>query len=132
MKILILEDDLRLANDWRRHLITEGHDVVHVVSVEDAWHFLDNGDVDLVIADIFIRGEDGQIVEQGGISLLGQIRIRLRQQERPKCIAVSGAGRSIYNPYGPMSIVKSFGIDATLSKPITLKELSAEIAKLFD
>jgi len=124
---------LRLPGDWCRHLVGGGHEVIHVLAVDDAWHVIENYDFDVVVTDILLRDEDGQIIgKKRVIPLPGQIDIRLRPEKRPKCIAISGMRTNIDIPYGPMPIIQNFGVDAALGKPITPLEFSAEVAKLSD
>lgn len=82
-RILIMEDNLQLALEWRDVFELNGHQVVLTHSGEEAISVLRDGDVDLVISDLFVTGR------KGGLSVIGALRTMRRKA--PPVIAVTGA-----------------------------------------
>ena len=59
MKILLIEDDTRIAGNVVRGLSEEGFDVTHVDNGEDGlWHAVENS-WDLFVLDIMLPGVNG-------------------------------------------------------------------------
>lgn len=116
-RILILEDDLALGSQWREVLEEAGHEVVHVLSGEEAIGVLDAGGVDIFISDMLIRGVDSQVGLRGGLSVLSHINLNIRP--RPRLIAISGAHPSL----NVLKHAQSLRADSTFVKPIEPQEI---------
>src|SRR2546421_1578297 len=58
-RVLVVEDDLRLASTLDRVLAAEGHDVEVAVDGNDALHRARERPFDLVVLDIMLPGLDG-------------------------------------------------------------------------
>lgn len=82
-RILIMEDSLPLAMEWRNLFQLNGYDVVLTHNGEDAVAVLENQHVDLVITDLFVpQGK-------GGLTVMG--KLASMSSNAPPVIAVTGA-----------------------------------------
>jgi two-component system, NtrC family, response regulator HydG len=127
--VLILEDDLLLADDWRMLLERAGHEVLHAQTATEAAQILRRAAIDLVLADIFVEVA-GQLTPDGGITLLGMsIQERLEGRHPPPVVAVSGAPTS--GPYATrvLDLARSMGAVETLSKPVPPEDLLACVTR---
>jgi len=59
MRILVVEDETRIANLIRRGLAEEGHGVDLAASAEEAMDWLDTASYDVIILDIMLPGMSG-------------------------------------------------------------------------
>ncbi len=60
MKILIIEDELKLGQSIKRGLEQEGYAVEHVTNAEDGLNYAQNDDYDLIVLDRMLpNGQDG-------------------------------------------------------------------------
>jgi CheY-like chemotaxis protein len=122
--VLILEDDLALADDWRVALEAEGYAVVHAQSASEAIAMTQRIALDLVITDIFIEAQ-GKPEADGGISLLGLMRVaQIEGQAALPVVAVTGAPRT--GPYATdvLEIARTMGAVRALHKPVTADEIA--------
>jgi len=110
--VLIVEDDLAVAQVVEQALRAEGFDCLHAEVAEDALQIMMHVSFDLAVVDIFMRG-------QGGLVAIQAIRRRL-----PECriIATSG-GWSSMTPTEALRAAWKLGADETLPKPFRLDSL---------
>lgn len=115
MKILIVEDDHRIANPLAKDLRYQNHVVEVAQDGLEGWEYADGGDYDLILLDLMLPKLDG-------ISLCQ----RLRRANSPALILMLTARDTTED--------KVLGLDAGaddyLVKPFTLEELSARIRAL--
>ncbi|WP_299138314.1 response regulator [uncultured Tateyamaria sp.] len=130
MRALILEDDFDLVAAWRACLDEVGIETVHVHSALEGWALLGQDAFDIVVADIFIRSEEGHPTIDGGILLLGKIRAQIPRANRPKTIAVSGFMPSKFSGVDPLVTVKNMDVDSIMRKPFFPEDLRAEVQRL--
>jgi DNA-binding response OmpR family regulator len=57
--ILIIDDDINLCSALKEELIEVGYDVEYVNTAEEAFKYLDNNQVDLLLLDLKMPGKDG-------------------------------------------------------------------------
>jgi len=69
LRILIVEDDSRIADFLVRALNTEGHQCTHLDSGDDAINTIKNGDFEFVLLDLMLPG-------LSGIDVCQELRIR--------------------------------------------------------
>lgn len=119
--ILILEDEVDLAKQISVQLQQEGHNVHVFNSALAAISHIDENNIDLVIADLFIRSGD-KYVADGGIMLISYVR-QMTNRQIP-AIAISG---SFLKPHGEhaRTSATTVGATASLAKPFHPDELSA-------
>ena len=127
--ILLLEDDLRLASSYKEMLTGAGHSVDIVSTVGRALdHFL-QVKYDIVVADLFIHGEDGEC-DEGGITFISQIK-QLNDSKVP-VLAISGSFAD--TKYSDLSLLskttaRTVGAAETLAKPVTEEGLLSAVAR---
>lgn len=131
--ILIMEDDPQLALDLRDLLEMHAHDVRWCRGATEALAVLREEPHDLVIADIYIY-HDGRMVPDGGISLIGTMRMPGNLQEPNSLrdvpvLAISGASRFPGNEY-ILDVAKSLGAQLTLAKPYGDEEMMEMVEDL--
>ena len=120
--ILLLEDDLRIAEHWKALLEGSGYRVFHEVDAEEAIRVVDEEPIDLIVTDIFIRGSETTFKPRGGLSLLAHASVNVKP--RPKAIAVTGASSSL----NIEAHVHIFDGAKTLVKPVSDQQLLEAIA----
>ena len=128
--ILILEDDLDLAEQWINTLEKQGHMTVHATRGNIAKSIVNTQSVDLVIADIFIKeGED--FVADGGLSLLGHLQVNRasRHAKRTPVIIVTGSSMKVGLGIEVLDTARDLGAVETLRKPIDMEELLAAVGR---
>ncbi|QDU80035.1 DNA-binding transcriptional regulator TorR [Polystyrenella longa] len=122
--ILILEDDIDLANHWQTWLEEAGYRVLHESDAAGAVAIVDSIEVDLVISDIFIGSHETGFSKQGGLSLLSHIM--LHSDPKPKSMILTGAKPSIaLNRH-----VELLEADRFIAKPVTRDTLLQEAKEL--
>ena len=62
--LLYAEDDLTLAEITIEHLESQGFQVIHVKNGKDALHLLNQRNVDLILLDVMMPGQDGIAVAE--------------------------------------------------------------------
>jgi len=125
-QIVLLEDDQDLAKQIMMGLNLDGHDVTVFDEVAPALRFFEANEVDLVIADLFIR-QNGQIAKEGGLTLMSGIRQQLKASV--PIIAISGSFNSFSQNEMKQS-AKTVGATYLLAKPFHPDALSRMIEHL--
>lgn len=108
-RILIVEDDLSIANLQKDYLELEGYEVSIVTSGDEALQLLERETFDLVILDIMLPGVDG----------FGVLR-KLREEEDIPVLLVSARTEELYKIKG-----LDLGADDYITKPFSSAELVA-------
>ena len=114
-RILLIEDDLEMADTIRRDLSDNGYDVAHAASGVDGLIMAESGGPDLLIVDRMLPGIDGLTIVQ---------RLRDRNMHMPVLI-LSALGEVNERVRG----LKAGG-DDYLTKPFALSELMARVEAL--
>ncbi|MCY4333946.1 MAG: response regulator [Litoreibacter sp.] len=112
-KILLLEDDAVLAGQLKTMLTRGGHDTALFEDATSAIQHIEQEQVDIVIADLFIT-KNGKFVPDGGIMLNSNIR-QLRGASIP-VIAISGSFSEMHGTHATTT-AKTVGATAILAKP---------------
>jgi two-component system phosphate regulon response regulator OmpR len=110
-KVLLIEDDAALAPLVVRHLSDSGFDVAWAADAAAAEPHLAAGDLDLVVLDVMLPGEDGLSVCR-----------RLRKAGDTAIVMVTARGEESDRIMG-----LELGADDYLAKPFSLWELEARI-----
>jgi len=115
MKILLLDDDLRILRFLKRGLEAESHTVTTATSHSQGWELLQIGTFDLAILDVFLGAENG----------LDFCR-QLRQQQHTMPILMLTAKDS------PEMFLESqeAGANGYLPKPFAFDDLVSTIERL--
>ena len=115
MRILVVEDEARLASLLRRGLAEEGHAVDLAADGEEGLAWLDVGDYDAIVLDIMLPGIDGLEVCRG---------LRRRRVQTP--ILLLTARDTIADRVTGLDA----GADDYLVKPFAFAELTARLRAL--
>jgi DNA-binding response OmpR family regulator len=115
MRILVVEDETRLAMLLGRGLREGGHAVDLVATGEDALEWIDAGDHDVIILDIMLPGIDGL-----------EVCRRLRQRRVCTPILLLTARDGVSDRVAGLDA----GADDYLIKPFALAELTARLRAL--
>ena len=111
-RILVVEDEPRLAEILRLYLEREGHAVTVVGDGRAAIAAVDDGPVDLVVLDLMLPGVSGEAV-LGAIRERGDTPVLIASAKRSDLERISGL---------------RMGADDYLAKPFNPHELTARVA----
>jgi DNA-binding response OmpR family regulator len=114
-RILLIEDEARIADFLVRGLREEGYQVEHAADGPSGWIALQHGTWDLVIFDWWLPGEDG-------ISLLRRFRAKDRKTPTLFLTARDGVSERVEG--------LDAGADDYLCKPFAFEELLARVRAL--
>jgi len=116
-RILVVDDEPLVCSMLSAFLTREGHDVTAVGNGKLAIEVIDDGPIDLVIADIVMPEKDG-------LEMMTQLR-----KERPtlKIIAISGGSR--VGNFDFLSMARHLGASETFYKPLNNDDLLAAVKK---
>ncbi|MFD0913241.1 response regulator [Methylophilus luteus] len=115
MRLLIVEDDLVIANGLVRVLTQAEYAVDHVADGKQAIRAIQDGVYDLVILDLGLPTMDGT-----------QVLSHLRQQSNPVAVLVLTAREDVATRVQSLDL----GADDFLTKPFHLEELEARVRAL--
>lgn len=122
--LVLLEDDLILASQLEEVLKSEGFSVQAFTSVNGVFEYLEEAQVDLIIADIFIKNTEGAILD-GGVTLISTIK-QIKGSHIP-VIAISGAFAESDLLHDSSALMRgtasTVGATALLAKPFSPVEL---------
>jgi DNA-binding response OmpR family regulator len=113
LRILVVEDDLRMAELLRTGLAESGHRTLAAASAEEAQPLLDQLTFDAIVLDIGLPGRSGYTIAH-----------HLRQRPNPPAIVMLTA----LNQEDQVVCGLEAGADDYLTKPFSLPELVARIA----
>jgi CheY-like chemotaxis protein len=123
MKLLILEDDQELALDWSETFTRNKWAVRIAYDASEARAAVTEEKFDLVISDMYIV-QDGQIVPDGGVTLLGLLRTP-RTKGDPgywmnivPVLVISGSVENTPGRFSMYHIAESMGATRILGKPV--------------
>jgi len=125
--VLIMDDNVLLAEDWRSTFELNGHKVTLTHNGDEAVACLQTTEFDLVITDLFVPNA------KGGLHVLG--RLLAMRKRTPPVIAVTGTRR--YTDVGDeknffLQQTESLGVSATIEKPFASAELLLMAEELWD
>lgn len=112
MKLLLVEDERKIAEFTRKGLEEQGFVVEHVANGNDAWSSISSRNYDVIILDIMLPGRDG-------LSVLRQMR---REKITIPVIMLTARGEPYERTEG-----LNLGADDYLTKPFYMEELIARV-----
>mgnify|MGYP003657436425 CR=1 FL=1 len=112
MRLLLVEDNARLAAAISDMLVLDGHAVDHAGDLATARDFVDTADYDLILLDIMLPDGDGRVFLQG---------LRKRALDVP--VIVLTARSEVSDRVGVLDL----GADDYLVKPFDFSELEARV-----
>ncbi len=115
IKILVVEDEAKIADFLVRGLREEGYTVEHAANGGAAWHELKAGGWDLIVLDWWLPGEEGVTLLQ-----------RFRQFDRQTPVLFLTARDAVSDRVRGLNA----GADDYLPKPFAFEELLARIRAL--
>jgi two-component system copper resistance phosphate regulon response regulator CusR len=115
IRVLVVEDEAKIADFLIRGLREEGYAVEHASDGGAAWHALRSGEWDLVLLDWWLPGEDGMTLLQ-----------RFRQLDRQTPVLFLTARDAVSDRVRGLDA----GADDYLSKPFAYEELLARVRAL--
>lgn len=125
-RILIMEDDLRLALEWRDVFQLNHYEVTLTHNGDEAIKMLETVHFDLVVTDLFVAKG------RGGLSVVGKL-IKMGRSA-PPVIAVTGMLRE--NEAGDTNSflrqARLLGASASIEKPFAAAELIILAEKLIE
>ena len=114
-RVLIVEDDVHIANLLRMHLRDEGYDVTHAATGDDGLRLLESDDWSALVLDLMLPGVDGL-----------EICRRARAMTRYTPIIITSARASEVHRILGLEL----GADDYLAKPFSVMELVARVRAL--
>lgn len=114
-RILIVEDDIHIAELLRLHLHDEGYEVVHAVHGDTGLRLLEEGGWDALVLDLMLPGVDG-------LEICRQARAMTRYTP---IIIISARASEMHRILG-----LELGADDYLAKPFSVLELVARVRAL--
>jgi len=117
-RVLIIEDDVQVADMLSRALEPVGYDVKTALDGAEGLKFNRQNPADLIITDILLPGT-------GGIETIAELR---RDYPEVKIIAISGGGRVSAEEH--LKVASQMGANLTLAKPFTYTDLMNAVRTL--
>ena len=114
-RVLIVEDDVHIANLLRMHLHDEGYDVTHAATGDEGLRLLESGQWSALVLDLMLPGVDGL-----------EICRRARAMTRYTPIIITSARASEVHRILGLEL----GADDYLAKPFSMLELVARVKAL--
>ena len=115
MRILVVEDEVRLAHHISRALLQAGHDPVVVHDGETALGEVQEKKCDLIVLDVMLPGVDGF-----------EVLRRLRTAKVDARVLILTACGQVSDPVSGLAL----GADDYLAKPFAMQELVARVTAL--
>lgn len=76
--VLIFEDDIQLAHEWKQEFLKNGIHAEHTWDVDNAMSLCEQTIFDAIICDVFIKDEFGNLKSEAGVTLINRMRYQLR------------------------------------------------------
>lgn len=103
--ILVVDDDPLVCELVGEMLLSDGHQVVRAADGAQALDAIGRGEIDLVLTDVFMPGEDG----------IGLMRSLRAQDSQLPMIVFTGKNDARFDA---LDVAKKLGADAVLRKPL--------------
>ena len=129
-KILVLEDDRDLADQWLEAVTGVGHDCLHATRLDEARRVLQSRPIDGLIIDLYLKDERGKLSGEGGLLLITELLTDRPFAKRPWSIAVTGMTFPPSVDFDPLQTARELGADVVMHKPIAIEKLMGSIDRL--
>jgi two-component system, NtrC family, C4-dicarboxylate transport response regulator DctD len=120
VRVLIVDDHDQVRRMTRQMLELEGFEVVEAGRTREALTLFDAHEIDVVVTDIYMPGEDG-------IALIQDLR---RRRANVPVVAITGGGE--HHDTSPLRVAAALGAGALLQKPFRFTELAGAIRRLVE
>lgn len=132
LSILIMEDDVELADAFRATLMEAGHDVTVTHNGQAAWDMLLRQPHDVLLSDLYIMQDREGRRASGGLSLLGKIKAARREGDPAwlrdlRVVVVTGAA---FVAETSLQLAADLGADLCLQKPVQPEVLLAAVEEI--
>ena len=114
-QILVVDDEPQIRDILKRKLEQSGYGVTEAANGQEAIDKLEQGQFDLVLADILMPEKDG----------LEVIMYIQREQPQVKCVAISAPSNRVF-----LQSAELLGAAEIIEKPFELAEVEAIVKKL--
>lgn len=120
-RILVVEDDYEMRSAIGRSLESAGYECVLTSTARSALNVMSTSPADLIILDLYLPVIDGfEFLDESHLPIDGK---------RPRILAISGGGPTFTANVG-LTAARALGVDATLYKPFSRKELITVVRRL--
>jgi len=131
MRVLIMEDDLDLSHQWMQELRGAGFECDHATSRSEAQDRCMNRRYDALVLDVFIRGEDGKYLGDGGFNMITRLRLPHLAQtpdwgKDVPIVVVTGSTQA--NGFDALEYALHLGADRAMRKPFDPEELLRQVS----
>jgi len=130
--VLIFEDDIQLAIEWKAEFIRNGIHTEHVWDVDNAISLCIKKKFDAVICDVFIKDKSGKLQDQAGISLISNLRYQLKGTPdwgiNVPILVVTGATPNF--GFDVLKVIRTMGTSLTMRKPFSPSDLVKRIQEI--
>jgi CheY-like chemotaxis protein len=126
-RVLIMEDNMSLAFDWKDAFELNNFEVTLAYKGEEASAHLEHTQFDIVVTDMFVSKGKGGLHVIGKLATMGE--------KAPPVIAVTGAKSEMYTTKKTnhfLEQARRLGASTSLEKPFTPVELVLLANKLLD
>ncbi|EAQ41067.1 response regulator [Polaribacter sp. MED152] len=124
LRVLIIEDDFILAEEWKEALTKTNKYSVNLVTTGSEGLVSINDEVpDIVVVDLYHKNDFGSLISDNGIRIIGPIR---RSFPDIKIIAITGYNHN-RKTVDTKTVVFNLGADYFLSKPFDVEKLLEKI-----
>ncbi|MEM6709829.1 MAG: hypothetical protein AAF648_13695 [Pseudomonadota bacterium] len=130
-RLLLLEDDFRLAQQLEELLLRDGHLISIALTLDNAMGLCKHYEFDLIVSDLFLT-ERGSVTHQGGFSFILRLRDPHAGEDAPPwwkfvpILAISGgvegASKGVETAEGALWRAAESGADALLAKGFSDEE----------
>jgi len=130
--VLIFEDDIQLALDWKREFIKYGFDVEHAWDVDNAISLCNQKKFDVIICDVFIKDNSGKLKNEAGVTLISRLRYEMNGGptwgKTVPILVVTGATPNF--GFDVLKLIRTMGTNLTMRKPFSPSNLVERIQEI--
>ncbi len=136
--VLIFEDDLDLAMQWAQTFRDKGLIVHHAITVDEAVTYCNQFQFDIIVMDIFLADDEGNLLPRGGLTLMSYLRntslnkIPAWGVTVPVIVVTAASANYGFDPFlNTKAVGGSLGVEV-LRKPFLPEFLYSKIQSLID
>lgn len=130
--VLIFEDDMELALDWKSELEKKGIAAEHFWNLGNAMARCNEKKFDVIISDIFIKDPMGNLKAEAGVTFVSRLRYGLKgAPEWGKTVPVIAVTGSLISfGFDVLQLAKINGETIGMRKPFKVSELVKKVELL--
>lgn len=129
MLVLIIEDEILLANEWRTAFEAAGHRILMCQNVESGMTACVAEQPDAVVLDFFFKDEAGNLTGDGALTFTTRLNIHCYETgtKPPVMIGITASKPSDYFPIDVFAQLPKDMVVKRLRKPISPVDLVAQV-----